>query len=104
MPKGYRIIDRSPVFDGDVVITPSTGKPNLEMTAAEDLILRVILGGHGWKEGIRTTPVPKKTKKTGSTTADKNTERKEIKKKVVTTVAEEAVFLSTARFGSGARR
>ena len=90
MPKGYRVIDRSPVFDDDTLITPPTGKPNLELTAAEDHIIRIILGGQGWKEGIRTTPVAKKIKPS-KTATDTNTERKGLKTKGTTPAAKEVV-------------
>ena len=72
LPKGYRIVERSPVFGAGATPTLSSIKPNLQLTAAEELIVRLIVGAHGWKEGLnpkpslpKARPKPKDPKETG---------------------------------------
>ena len=59
MPKGYKVIERVPVYDDGSTTNTSVGKPNLEPTTAEDLILRMVCGGHGWNEGARSPAASK---------------------------------------------
>jgi hypothetical protein len=74
MPRGYKVIERIPVFDDGASTISTTGKPNLELSAAEELVVRMVVGGHGWKDSILSPPTSKQNNKRNMTSLEEDGE------------------------------
>jgi hypothetical protein len=74
MPRGYKVIERVPVFDNGASTFSTAGKPNLELSAAEELMVRMVVGGHGWKDNLLSPPTSKQNNKRNKTAMDEDGE------------------------------